>query len=460
MKAASPRWLDACVLMFGMKRNEKQQEVIDWWLSTDSRFCLLLGGERAGKSRLAALLLALSVDIRVRGEYWVVGPDYLQARPEFTYIYEAFLSRQLVDPQTVSMPVNIAQPWSFTTTTGQKFSTKSSSDITKLASFSVAGIIMAEAAQHVAEVWLKLMGRVSETGGCLILSGTLERGLPWYADLYMRWQGPNELLARSFSLPSWSNTAIYPGGREDKAIKELEAEYPADLFMERFGAEPRKRIGLVLPDFDMKLHVKPLTRDIHVPVELWMDPGQHCYPVLFVQSIGLYTHVLDCIYSRGKIVQDIIPLVMGHPLFQYVDIANGGVIDVAGKQHHANKSQVELWQELAGVSLRSKYVKLDDSIQTLRFRLTSQNVHHEPLLYFNSHLKNTKSPDGTLAMDVLAEPELWKWPDRSGDRNKAVNPVDLNNDAMKAIAYGLVDRYGFSTIRKRQSRGHRRAYLI
>lgn len=439
--------------------NVAQLEVLRWWFTTTSRFMCILGGERAGKSWLAALAAACCVDIRKKGEYWLVGPDYLQARPEFTYIYEALKNAGLVEDTSTSMPINPASPWSFTTIWGQTFRTKSSSDITKLASFSVSGVIMTEAAQQVYEVFLKLMGRVAETNGFLVLSGTLERGLPWYADLYKRWQGANTLEARSFSLPSWSNTAIYPGGENDPRILELKATYPNDLFMERFAAEPRKQLGLVLPEYDIAKHVKRLTLTPGLPVELWMDPGQHCYPVLFVQCVGLFTHVLDAVYARNRIVHDIIPEVMSNPLWKYVEPRNAGVIDNAGKQHQANKSQIELWQEIAGVSLRANYVKLDVTINTLRFRLSSTNPHHEPLLYFDDHFTNSRDPEGK-ALDVLAEPELWKWPDRGTDRNKAITPIDLNNDAMKAIGYGLVEHYGGYVVRKAQTRGHRRAYLI
>jgi hypothetical protein len=446
--------------MIGLTPNVTQQAILDWWFNTDARFALILGGERGGKSWLVALMALYCLDLnRHKGEYWIVGPDYLQARPEFTYIYEALAAKKMVVEDSVSMPANIAAPWSFQTVWGAHIRTKSASDVQKLASFSVTGIIMAEAAQHIHESYLKLMGRVSETGGFLLLSGTLETGLPWYEDLYKRWQGENALGAKSWSLPSWSNTAIYPGGRDDPRIKELEAEYPEDLFAERFGAEPRKTHGLVLPEFGMATHVKKLSADPKIPVELWMDPGHHCYAVLFVQNDGLTTNVLDRVYTHGLIVHDVIPLVMGNPLWKFIDLHHGGVIDNAGKQHQANKSQVELWQEMAGLSLRSQYVMLDTLISTIRFRMGSNNPHHSPLVYFNSHMTNAKSPQG-LAMDVLAEPEMWSWPNRGLNRNQAVKPIDKNNDAMKALGYGLVDRYGKYVERNTSFKSKRRAYWV
>lgn len=419
----------------------------------------ILGGERAGKSRLAAKIALICMNLEQEGEYWLVGPDYNQARPEFLYIYNALNNAEpkLVQPNSVMMPNDLASAWSMKTLWGAKILTKTSADVQKLASFSVAGVIMCEAAQQIHEAYLKLMGRVSETRGFLILTGTLERGLPWYADMYRRWQGENHLKARSFSLPSWSNTEVYPGGYDDPQMIELRSEYPDDLFDERFGAKPKRTIGLVLPEFDMEKHVKHLTVDPKLPVEMWIDPGQHCYAVLFVQCDGLVTNVLDRVYKRGQIAQNIIPEVMGNPLFKYVNRSDAGVIDIAGTQHHANLSQVELWQQIAGCSLRSQYIELEKTINTIRFRLLATNPLHAPLVYFNSHMTNFKTPDG-YALDVLAEPELWSWPNRTENRNLARNPLDKNNDAMKALGYGLVDKYGGYVQKQIAKRGKRRAY--
>lgn len=465
MRCSSEKWRTTVFAMVGITPNPTQAEVLDWWQESDSRMVLILGGERGGKSLLASIILLLSIDIKKPGRYWFVGPDYLQARPEFVYCYEA-LKRgvggiSFVKPETVSMPTNIASPWSFETIWGQVFSTRSASDIQKLASFSVNGVIMCEAAQQIYEVYLKMLGRLAETRGFLVLSGTLERGLPWYADMFTRWQGDNDLGARSFSLPTWSNLAVFPGGRDDPEMKHLEEGYKGaeDLFQERFAAVPMRRLGLVIPEFDVKRHVKKLALVPKVPVELAIDPGQHCYAVLFVQTEGLVTHVLDRVYEHGRIAQDIIPKVMGNPLWKLVDPQHAGVIDNAGKQHMANKSQIELWQEIAGATLRAEYRKLDDTIQTVRFRLRDTNPLHHPLVFFNSHFTNAKGPNG-VALDILAEFELWRWPDRGDNRNMPVTPIDRNNDAIKALGYYLLDRYGTNVLRKSQPRGRRRAYFI
>jgi hypothetical protein len=445
MRPASEAWYTIARNLFGYSLNYRQKEVMEWWVNSESRAIGILGGERSGKSLLASALALTAMGhegIVTPKTYWVVGPDYLQARPEFTYMFEAFKNANLIDGEP-SMPANPAASWTFKTILGHTVTTRSSAEITKLASFSVYGVIMAEAAQQMQEVYLKCLGRVSESRGFLILVGTLERGLPWYQDLFTRWQGANPLGARFFSLPTWSNLHVYPGGREDPEILRLEAEYPPDYFMERFAAEPRRAYNAVIPEFSIEKHVRPLDYDPHLPVELWIDPGQVTYAVLFVQSLGLYTHVLDRTYVHGMIAHDVIPLVMGNRLFQHVDKRQAGVIDIAGTQEHGNKSQVTLWKEIANCSFRSRYCKEEDTIAAVRFRLRDSNIHHEPLIFFNDHFTNHRSPDGT-ALDVLAEFELWKWPERGFRQNEPRRPVDKNNHAIKALGYGLVDHYGIS----------------
>jgi hypothetical protein len=94
--------------------------------------------------------MGLSLNPAAEGTYWVVGPDYLQARPEFQYLYDIFEKNGLI--VSSSMPISPHQPWAMETKMGHKFFTRSSSDISKLASFVVHGAIISEAAQQEQEV--------------------------------------------------------------------------------------------------------------------------------------------------------------------------------------------------------------------------------------------------------------------------------------------------------------------
>jgi len=284
--------------------------------------------------------------------------------------------------------------------------------------------------------------------------------LPWFQDLWDRWQADNHMGARSFSMPTWSNTDKYPLGREDPAILALEAETPADIFMERYGGVPSKPAGLVLPEFDMKTNVKKLEFDKDgPPVRLCVDPGTTCYAVLFVQHIGMFTHVLDRVYAKGKIVQEVIPEVMASEYWKYVVLDKAGTIDQAGSQHPGSYSQVELWRMIAGAELQFRYIFEEDTIRTLRYRLGSTNSQRKPLLYFDSRMTNARTASGE-ALDVLAEPALWRWPDRGFRQNEPRRPTDKNNHAMKAIGYELVNQFGVALESSKPRTAVRRSYWI
>lgn len=444
MQIANPEMFQMLMGHLEAELTETQREIARWWFHHPSnpRALQILGGERSGKSFLTAFLMLGSIDPLKPGDVWLVGPDYWQARPEFKYLYDVYQSADLIE--SAHMPEQNAMQWVMKLKDGPTFLTRSSYEKKKLASYRIIAAAMVEAGQQEQEVMTRLLGRLSETGGPLIIAGTIENSTPWYEELFIRWQADNPLGARSFSMPTWSNTHIYPGGREDPEIKILESETPEDIFMERYAAVPRRKYGRVLPEFEMETHVRALTYDpSEGPVELAIDPARHCYAVLFVQHVGLYTHVLDRVYKRNVIAEEIIPEVMARPLWQYVDAGAAGVMDIAGKHHPGSASQIEIWKRDAGVTiLPGKYQFQIDTIEVLRTRLSSNNVMKEPLIYFNNTMTNQTDSTGKIAMDVLAEPFLWLWPTRTAGQGNPKYPVDRNNDAMKALAYKIVHRYG------------------
>lgn len=442
----SERWLRLVWGWLGYLPNATQAEAV-WAVLNGRRFVLICGGIQAGKSfTIAALALMLMepteqeladpANARPR-LCWVVGPDYRQARVEFEYIYQALERGGQV--KSVSMPNNTTSPWQLETVWGLKVETKSSSDVRKLASYAVDIFIMAEAAQQDYEVFLKAQERVARVVGYILLSGTLEQGLPWYADMLKRWEAPNDDGGFAMSLPTWSNEAAFPGGWDNPEIVRLRKLHEADMdyFWERYGAKPRKATGLVIPEFDYTRHVRHLHPEHDVPVELWIDPGKNAYAVLFVQLLGTTTHVLDRVYKRGVIAQDVIPLCMENPLWDLVRLnkTSHGVIDVAGRHQYGLPSHIEIWRKDAGVHLRSNYVHQDVGRDVVKYRL------RDDLLFFNSHFTNAKAQDGTAA-DVLAEFELWKWRATNPNRSEPNHPIDANNHAIKALGYGLYDHFG------------------
>lgn len=400
-----------------------------------SRVRLVAGGERAGKSYSTAMDAVARIGyVASQGTYWILGPDYAQPRIEFEYIVGAF-QKLGVEPDSISMPVSKTNPWVARYEGLCILETKTTNDIKKIASVALDGAIMAEAAQQEYEVFLKARGRIAERRGWLVLSGTFESSLGWYAKAWERWQGANNEQARSFSLPTWGNLAVYPGGREDAEIKALEATYPSDLFMERFGAIPMKPQTVVLREFNHGDHVKEWVKyERGKPASIWVDPGY--FPGFYAVAVVQYHEgedgreqvwIVDEIYEQEKTGQEVIAICKSREW--WVDVKDG-VMDRAGRQHHAHESQHSVWLQEGGVYLRSNYISVLDGIDRHRTFLKDPGSGRARLLHA-PHLKNTFEEYGNYRRPADAE-------------GRAVQeiPIDRNNHLMKAIAYGLYDRYG------------------
>lgn len=393
------------------------------------------GGWRGGKSLTSAeeaapwLLLDLPDAV-----YWIVGPDYLQARPEFKYLVEGYEGSGVIS--RVSMPQNGS--CHFETVFGATVVTRSSVKERTLGGQAPDGILMVEAAQQTYEAFLTLRGRVSEKRAPLILSGTFEHGKTWYSDLWESWQSANRDDARSFSLPTWHNTVVYPGGRQDPEILALADTFPPDVFQERFGAQPCPPATLVFKEFNHKLHVVRCPYKPSKPVQLWIDPGwAGAYAVSAVQIIGGDVFNIDEVYWTQRTAQEVIQECKDREWWSKVTHA---WMDVAGRQHPGMESHVEIWRRLARIPVRTQPVGIPDGI--LRHRTYLKNpATGKPRLFHDPRCKG-----------AIREYGQYKYHEIKESRPIRELPIDAENHAMKAIAYGLVGNFGFVDARRRRVR--------
>ena len=387
-----------------------------------ARIRLIAGGERAGKSHSAAMeLFGRLLQGRL---FWIVGPEYDLCRPEFEYVLAA--CRRIGAVATVREPATARAE--LITRTGARIVTRSAREPERLAGEAPDGILACEAAQLPAAAFLRLRARVAERRGWLWLSGTFESARGWYADKFRAWQLTQPSESRAFSIPTWENLALYPGGRKDPEIADLEAMFPPDLFMERFGGVPCPPSTLVFREFDPRLHVSAAAAASGSPVELAIDPGYAgAYAVLAIEQRGSDIAVIDEVYLRRTVAGDVIAACRQRPWWPRV---RGGVIDVAGNQHHAAPSQVEVWASLAHVRLRSHRVLLRDGIDRLRTFL------RDPV---------SGSPRLAIAPQcrwLVREFGLYRYHDDSDLKSVSEDPIDRDNHALKALSYWLYDRFG------------------
>ncbi len=421
-------------------------------LASPARTVLAAGGERAGKSYTSAVKLVTWVmeDLVRLGPkrlYWIVGPDYVQTHREYDYAADFFYRLQMVLPGGDSRPKDGA--WIMHLKGDVTIMTRTSEDPKTLANDAPDGVLMVEAAQQAFEAFEKLYNRLAQQraagSGHFYVSGTFEKSLGWYPEIFNLFQGDNLYGGRSFSLPSWENLVVFPGGWDDPEMVRLRAILPKETYDERFGGIPCPPKELVFREFRHHLHVVSMRfADTKQPfrdengwalpkdgeLELWVDPGYAgAYSVLFVYIFAGLVFVVDEVYAQGKIGEVVIAETLAkQELFKRV---TRGVMDVAGRQHNAMKSQEELWLEKAKLSMFSESVPIVDGIIRHRTFLVdpmslAPRIFHDP-----------------KCVGTINEYGLYRYPEAKENRDERELPIDANNHSMKAIAYGLWNHFGY-----------------
>ena len=363
--------------------------------------------------------------------YWLLGNDYESCRGEWEYIADDFRKLELL----AAAPTKNIDPGEILLQDGTKIITKSARYPEKIATLAPDGIIICEAAQVDYDVFLRAKTRLAEKRGWLCMAGTFEEEdyVGWYRELYELGQSYNQLDLQSFSLPTWSNTVIFPGGRNDPEILKQEAGMTKERFQERFGGVPCPKTGRVVTEFANAIHVRPCEFNKDLPVELAVDPGYAgAYAVLAIQDLGEQLALIDEIYVQGVVTKDII--LMAKKKIWW-DAVVGDAIDIAGKQHQAMAAPVEVWLSEA-VSLRSKYVNIEDGIDLVRTHLKQHPISGRPGIIVDPQCRGFISECGGGKSPVDGG-GIWMR-----DKN-TLKPLEKNNHAVKALIYYLSNKYGF-----------------
>lgn len=403
----------------------------------------IVGAEGAGKSQVAASEIAACVPWCKL--VYLVGQTYANSHKEFSYLVEQLSAVGTLDPREVSQPRQGS--WQMLTRTGCRV-------VTLSVEHGAAGVIalgeqpdiicLCEAGIIISySVFLATVRRATRARGRVVLSGTLINNFGWYASLTDELAAPgNPWRGETYSLPAWSNTYLYPGGENDPEIVRLRTILPDDEFQRTVAARKVPSKALVFPEFSYAEHVRSCPFDPEKPVHIWIDPGYQpsAYAVIPVQFHGSEVWQIDEVYLNDHIHGEVIKICKKRPWWPNVRRA---VIDFAGRQHHADKSAAEIWRSEAGKRCYSQEVGVLAGI-----------ARHK------SFLLGEMGPDGLRHPRLLHDPRCkftleeykkYKKPtDRDGNPTDDL-PKDENNHALKAIVYGLVDRFGFVDNRRPKS---------
>lgn len=404
-----------------------------------ARVIQVVGAERAGKSRWTGMEIFARLPWSDRVA--IVADEYDEARAEWQYVADALAA--VGGLERTSTP-RYGQWWG-RARTGCEFMTISvHTGIDELTGtgkpFDVVALVEAGLIGY--NTFLAARGRVTETRGVILMSGTLWDNVGWYADLYRSFQGANKFDGASFSLPAWGNRAIFPGGKADPEILAWRATLDAEEAARRIDAQVLPSPARIYPDFSHVLHVQPwVSFDPQGDVVLFVDAGY--YPSRYAVLAAQFRQdehgrevlcIVDEIWEHHRFHEEIVKMARAKPWANNVVQAVGGH---ETKQHQAQESTAEVWEAAwPGLYFETFNAgRVLEGVRRVRW-LLSPPGDHGPRLFLSSKCSGTAWEFGHYKRKTNRKGEVISEDpeDRPSQQGHA--------DAMDALRNGVVWRYG------------------
>lgn len=257
---------------------------------TPARFKVVRCGRRWGKTLFGARECEPNtyVPCPITGEPqlgWIVGPQYSDAEKEFGLAYDS-LRKQGVEKESIRFINGENGAMHIKTTWGFELLGKSAKHPETLVGEGLNFVLMVEAGRHKRKTWGQyIRPALSDRRGWAAFTGVPEgksQNSLLYA-LYQRGQGTNPTW-RSWQYPSWTNTIVFPGGRNDPEILAAEEDLTTDEFDRQYGAEFSDKVGIVMQEWDDETHLANVPYVMGWPVYMAVDYGfTNPFVVLFIQ---------------------------------------------------------------------------------------------------------------------------------------------------------------------------------
>jgi hypothetical protein len=247
-----------------------------------SRFKVVSNGRRWGKTYLGAKEVEPCAFVESRAITggpqlgWIVGPQYTDTEKEYRIVYDQF--RKLgIDKDAIKFVNNpdngalhMKTDWGF------ELVGKSAKHPETLVGEGLDFVLMVEAGRHRRRTWGQyIRPALSDKRGWALFTGVPE-GKSEHSLLYALWQRGQSTRFPSWAswrMPSWTNTIIFPGGRQDSEILEAESDLTDDEFRRQYGAEFVEHAGAVMSEWDDELHLRDLEYNPDWPLYGAVDYG-------------------------------------------------------------------------------------------------------------------------------------------------------------------------------------------
>jgi hypothetical protein len=224
--------------------------------SSSARFKVMDCGRRWGKSTSGPHDKVPMMMMAKPKIGWIVAPTYDLGEKEFR-VFWSILVDKLQVPLDRGKTFNSIRTKDFRITTawGSSVEVRSAEHPESLVGEGLDFVIMAEAAKLKLSHWEKyIRPTLSDKRGSAVFVSTPE-GFNWFYDLYQRGQAREHPDWWSYKSPTWENDIIFPGGRQDPEMLEVEATLAPEVFAQEYGAEFTSFAGLIYSEFDEGYHV-------------------------------------------------------------------------------------------------------------------------------------------------------------------------------------------------------------
>ena len=224
--------------------------------SSQARFKVMNCGRRWGKSKSGPHEQIPKMMMSKPTLGWVVAPTYDLGEKEFRVFWDVLVDKLQV-PLDRSKTFNSLRTKDFRITTawGSSVEVRSAEHPESLVGEGLDWVIMAEAAKLKLSHWEKyIRPTLSDKRGSAVFVSTPE-GYNWFFDLYQRGQSSTNPEWWSYKSPTWENIVVFPEGREDPEIQEVESTLAPEVFMQEYGAEFTSFAGRIYSEFDEGYHV-------------------------------------------------------------------------------------------------------------------------------------------------------------------------------------------------------------
>ena len=238
------------------------------------RFRIPVCGRRFGKSKMAGSDLEPKLFLRKK-MFWIVGPTYDLAEKEFRVIWDdLIIGLKMGRDKRIKKAYNkkqgnmwIEMPW------GTRLECRSADHPENLVGEALDHVIMSEAAKHKFETWERFIRpALSDKRGGADFPTTPE-GFNWLHKMWQLGQNPDFKDYKSWQFPSWANHVVFPGGRTDPEIIEVEKTTTPEWFAQEYGADFASFVGKIFPEWEEKTHVKKHVYNPDWPNYIFFDFG-------------------------------------------------------------------------------------------------------------------------------------------------------------------------------------------